>query len=105
MALGGVKKGNDKVLKRVLYQGLIPQIKQLAFNKCVYHDYDRFKVEVRKIEADLTLEKDSKKKWHAAVNVEKEISEMTEIKELLQKLNSRIDRWSKRKRKKKHQSV
>lgn len=93
VALGGVKKGNDKVLKRVLYQGLIPQIKQLAFNKCdLIDDYDIFKVEVRKIEADLTLEKDSKKKCHAAVNVDKEKSEMTEIKELLQKLNSRIDR-------------
>ncbi len=58
VALGGMPKDCDTILKKVFYQGLTSDIKQLAFNKCdTIADYDRFKIEVRKIEADLTSEK------------------------------------------------
>lgn len=95
--LGGIKK-DDKILKKVFYQGLKPQIKHLAFSKCdLIEDYDKFKIEVRKIEADLALPlKEEKQKCSAAVNIDKkEKSEMAEVKELLQKLNERIDRLEK----------
>lgn len=96
VALKGMPKEHDTILKRVFYQGLRPSIKPLAFIKCdTILDYDRFKIEVRKIEADLVTEKEasSKQKCHAAVNVDrKEKSELTEVKELLQQLNTRIGR-------------
>lgn len=100
VTLGGMKKGDDKILKKVFYQGLKPQIKHLAFSKCdLIEDYDKFKIEVRKIEADLGLPlKEEKQKCSAAVNIEKkEKSEIAEVKELLQKLNDRIDRLEKEK--------
>lgn len=97
VAVGGMRKEHDEILQKVFYQGLIPTIKQLAFSKCdIIKDYDRFKIEVRKIEADMvTPEKGQKQKCSAAVNIpteRKEKSELSEVKELLQKLNSRIDR-------------
>ena len=95
VALGGMKKNDDKILKKVFYQGLRPTIKHLAFSKCdLIEDYDRFKIEVRKIEADLDLPlKEEKQKCSAAVNTDKkEKSEMAEVKELLHKLNERIDK-------------
>lgn len=98
VALGGMKKDSDKILKRVFYQGLKPTIKHMAFSKCdTIEDYDRFKIEVRKIEADLEIPlKEEKKKCNAMINTEKrEKSEMTEVKELLHKLNDRIDRLEK----------
>ena len=56
VTLGGMKKGDNKILKKVFDQGLKPQIKHLAFSKCdLIEDYDKFKIEVRKIEADLAL--------------------------------------------------
>ena len=88
-------------MKKVFYQGLRPTIKHLAFSKCdLIEDYDRFKIEVRKIEADLDLPlKEEKQKCSAAVNTDKkEKSEMAEVKELLHKLNERIDKQEKEKR-------
>lgn len=90
--LNGLKKTDDDILKQVLYQGLRPEIRHLSAYKCdTIMDYDRFKIELRKIEAELSSEKE-KTKCNAAVNFErKETTEMTEVKELLKKLNDRID--------------
>ena len=95
VALGGLKKSDDKILKGVFYQGLKPNIKQLAFSKCdLIEDYDRFKIEVRKIEADLAPpSKEEVSKCSALIDKDKkEKSELIEIKELLKKLNDRIDK-------------
>ena len=91
-------KNTDKVLKRVFYQGLKTIIKQLAYNKCdTIEDYDNFKIEVRKIEADLQVSKEETKKCNAAVNVEKDNSELTQVKQLLQKMNNRIEKLEREK--------
>ena len=95
VTLDGMVKGDDKILKKVFYQGLKPQIIHLTFSKCdLFEDNDKFKIEVRKIEADLALPlTEGKQKCSAAVNIyKKEKSETAEVKELLQKLNKRIDR-------------
>jgi hypothetical protein len=90
--LNGLKKTDEDILKQVLYQGLRPEIRHLSAYKCeAVMDYDRFKIELRKIEADLSSEKE-KTKCNAAVSFErKETSELTEVKELLKKMNDRID--------------
>lgn len=94
IALGGMKKQDNKTLKKVFYHGLRPSIKHMAFSRCdAIEDYDKFKIEVRKIEADLEIPLKEEKKCNAMINTDKkEKSEITEIKELLQKLNDRIDR-------------
>lgn len=47
-------KNNDEQLKSVLYEGLIPEIKhQASYKNDMISDYDRFKIELRKIEAEL----------------------------------------------------
>ena len=97
--LGGLKK-DDSILKKVFYQGLRPEVKHLAFSKCdLIEDYDRFKIEVRKIEADLAINpKEEKQKCNAMLNTDKkEKSDIAEVKELLQKINQRVDKLEKEK--------
>ena len=71
VAMGIMKKGNDRVLKKVFYQGLKTSVKQIAYSKCdIIDSYDEFKMEVRKIEADLatpTKEEEKKTQCGAAV--------------------------------------
>ncbi len=101
IALGTMKKDNDRILKKVFYQGLLLNIKQLAFNKCdSIDDYDRFKIEVRKIEADLATQQGAKPKCQAAVNVDrKEKSEMTEVRDLFREIKIRgLISWNNRRR-------
>jgi hypothetical protein len=85
--LKALKKTDDEILKQVLYQGLRPEIKQLAAYKCdAIDNYDEFKIELRKIEAELKSETEgTHKKCNAAINIEKK--ESSEMK----KLNDRID--------------
>lgn len=53
-ALGGLRRQVEEILKQVLYQGLKKDIKQMAVYQCnTISDYDRFKVKLRKIEAEL----------------------------------------------------
>ena len=93
----GALPQDDKILQRVLYHGLTTDIKHMAtYKNDVIQDYDKFKIELRKIEADLTST--SQKQCHAQVNVEKKPSEYGEIKELLQKLNERMTRLKSSKR-------
>ena len=100
--LKGLKKSDDDILKQVLFQGLIPKIKHLAAYKCdTITDYDRFKIELRKIESELKLETEgTTKKCNAAMNSReytKGSSESTEMKDLLTKLSNRIDNLEKEK--------
>jgi hypothetical protein len=76
-----------------LNQCLHPEIRHLSAYKCeAVIDYDKFKIELRKIEADLSSEKE-KTKCNAAVSFEsKETSKLTEVKKnILKKINGRID--------------
>ena len=73
-------------------------MKYLAFSRCdLIEDYDRFKIEVRKIEADLAINpKEEKQKCNAMFNTDKkEKSDIAEVKELLQKINQRVDKLEK----------
>ena len=85
---------NDMVLKGVLYQGLLSEIKHMASYKYdIISDYDKFKIELRKIEAD--MKNSEPRHCHANVNVEKKPSELDEVKGLLLKINERIDKLEK----------
>lgn len=103
MKLGGINRLDTITLRGVLYQGLRKEIKHLATYKCdTIIDYDSLKIELRKIESDITIEQedDRKKPCKAAVNPEKpptskettDSSELAEIKGILEKLNSRIQK-------------
>lgn len=57
----------ESSIKRVLYEGLIKDIKQQAgYKHDTIKDYDRFKIKLRKIETD-----NKTKKCHATMNVDK----------------------------------
>ena len=101
VTLGGLRRGDETVLKNVFFQGLRSQLKTLStYKHDSILDYDRFKIEVRRIEVDL---QDSQKKQegthtvYSAINIEKKTtpdnkSEMKEVKELLQTINDRVKR-------------
>jgi multidrug resistance efflux pump len=60
-------------------------------------DNDKFKIELRKIEAELKDIEKEVRKCNAALNLEKkEITEMSEVKDLLKKLNERINNLEKK---------
>ncbi|KAH3800325.1 hypothetical protein DPMN_153958 [Dreissena polymorpha] len=91
--LGGIQIGDEDSLKSVVYQGLKKEMKQRAAYKFdIISDYDKFKIELRKIEQEMKTEKPEQKKCNAAVNIdERKQTDMEEVKSLLGKLNSRID--------------
>ena len=88
---------NEDQLKRVLYEGLRPDIKhQAAYKNDMITDYNLFKMELRKIEAEMKESERETKKCSAAMNIEKkENSELSEVKQLLTKLNERMDKLEK----------
>ena len=52
--LGAMNRQDTMTLKSVLYQGLYKELKHLATYKCdTIQDYDRFKLELRKIESEV----------------------------------------------------
>ena len=60
--LGGINKDTE-ILKGVLYQGLRKDIKQVATYKYeTITEYDKFKIELRKIEAEMKEEHDTEKR-------------------------------------------
>lgn len=86
---------NQTILKRVFFQGLKQPIKQMsAYKFDTVDDYDRFKVEVRKIESELNLTKqeETNKTKCSAINKTEQKSELSEVKELLQQMNKRIEK-------------
>ena len=84
----------EEILQNVVFEGLRPHIRQMANYKFdTIKDYDRFKVELRKIEnhIDEDATKEKKTKCQAATNIE-EKSELNQIKTLLEKMNNRIEK-------------
>ena len=95
--LDGSSQGDDKVLKNILYQGLRKEFSlRAAYKNDIIEDYDKFKLELRKIESELSAEqsetKQEPKKCNAAVNID---NGNTEMRALFEKLNSRIDQLEK----------
>lgn len=87
----------EDILKSVFYQGLKQPLKQFGNLKYeTVKDYDRFKIEMRKIESELESAsgkepikaEDTKTKCNA-MN-QKQSSELHEVKELLKQMNDRI---------------
>ena len=84
----------EEILQNVVFEGLRPHIRQMANYKFdTMKDYDRFKVELRKIEnhIDEDVTKEKKTKCQAATNIE-ERNELSQVKTLLEKMNNRIEK-------------
>ena len=83
----------EAILKSVFYQGIKQPLKQCGNLKYeTIADYDRFKIEMRKIESD--LQETSKKETESTTNcqaVNQKPSEMQEVKELLKQMNEKIN--------------
>ena len=99
--LKAIKRSDTQILKEVFHAGLRRDLKLMSiyqFDKI--DDYDELKREVRKLESGL-LENNSPecktKTCKAAVTVDTHTKEMGEVKELLKRLNERIDRLEKEK--------
>ena len=94
--IGAVESSKEHLLKNVLYNGMKQPLKQLVNYKYeTVSDYDRFKVECRKLETELAAssndEKDVGKGSCKVMNVKAErSSELQEVKGLLEQMNERI---------------
>jgi len=90
--LGALKRTDREVLKGKLYGGLTQEIKQTAryiFDR--QQEYAEFKLELRRLEAEMNVRNSpDRMPGKAAVKVE-ESREMQEMKELLRKMNARIE--------------
>ena len=98
--LGSISR-NETLLKQVLYQGLKMDLKHTAQYKFdTIADYDRFKIDLRKLEADLKLPESKNKTCLAAQKIEdkKDFSHLEstimELKEKIERLEN--DRYSDR---------
>ena len=92
-------KGSDKgLLKDILHSGLKKELKTLTlYQKDRLTNYDVFKRELRKIEADMKGNSSPEPKKHCKpiINTEKkekESSEFSEMKEMMKQLHDKIDR-------------
>jgi len=100
--LSAIGRSNKETLKDVLHQGLRKDLKLMThFQKETAADYDEFKRELRRVEADLKAgdaTDSSKKTCKAAVPPDKESkSEMSELYKVVKQLNDRIDTLEKEK--------
>lgn len=90
--LGGIQYRDEERMKKLLFKGLKQNLKQMAGYKFdTVNDYDIFKIELRKMEAEISPTGTDAKKCHA-INPEKPKSELSEVKDLLLKLNERVGR-------------
>jgi hypothetical protein len=99
--LGAIRK-DDRLLQEALYQGLNTELRHIALYKSeTITDYDLFKMELRKLEADLkTPESETKAKTcHAAQYRDKkeEKSDMEQLKDIVMQLHNKIDQLQKEK--------
>lgn len=89
-----LKPTQEEILKSVFYQGLLQPLKQCGNLKFeTIRDYDRFKVEMRKIESELDVSrKKEKEKESVKCNIinQKDSTDMKEVKALLKEMNDRI---------------
>lgn len=95
--LQAIPKGSEKLLKQVLYQGLRMELKHIAqykFDKV--DDYDRFKIELRKFEAEIKIPDSKAKPCHSAQKIEGK-NEVNELKDTVKLLQERLDQLEKQK--------
>ena len=94
--LDALKRTDTALLKEVFHAGLKKDLKMMSlFQKTTIPRYEDFKKELRKLEADIKPdEAETKKHCKAAVHTDPKpqaSSEWTEVKEVLQQINKRID--------------
>ncbi|KAH3724573.1 hypothetical protein DPMN_050393 [Dreissena polymorpha] len=96
--LKALKRSDMDVLKTVLHAGLKKDLKHLSTYQCdTIVEYDEFKRELRKIEADMKESLCETKTCKLAVNVDKkEQSDLSEMKYFLIQLNQRIEQLEKK---------
>lgn len=98
ISVGDLRQTQEEILKSVLYQGLKQPLKQFGCLKYeTVKDYDKFKIEMRKIENEITLsavkETSTKEKETGArcnATNQNQSSELKEMKELLKQMNEGI---------------
>ena len=90
--LGAIKRTNRYILKDGFHSGLNNELQHLTvYQKDRYSNYDVFKRELRKIEADIRPQEQPETKKASKAAVQHEKTQMSEIKQLLKQLNERID--------------
>lgn len=88
--LGALKRTDSDILKRVLYQGLRKEIKQMSIYQFrTTMEYDKFKIELRQIEAEVNGDGE-RKPCAPVVPPQPEKTELGEMKSLLTQLNDKI---------------
>jgi len=99
--LGAMHRQDTITLNYDLYQGLYKELKHLSTSKCdIIQDYDRFKIELRKLESEVDSEKqveNQQQSCKVAINTEKVNSKeregkRDEMKELMKQLNDRFQK-------------
>ena len=98
VSLGSFNRTDTMILKGVLFQGLQRNLKQLAAYKYdTIDDYDRFKIELRKLESEMKEEKCDEKSRPCRPTVSQPVAKekeqtsgLSEVKDLLKALNDRI---------------
>ena len=89
--LKALKASDGEILRSIFYSGLRQPIKQMAAVKYeIVSDYDAFKVEVRKFESELEAQQQPTHA-HGMMPTDRQKSEMGEVKDLLLKMNERIE--------------
>ena len=89
----GLKRSDSEHLKQVLYQGLKRELRTMAVYQCnTISDYNRFNMELRKLESGLKEETVERKPCKPIVQTEPKKEEMSELSNLLRKLNDKIDK-------------
>lgn len=84
----GAIRNSEHLLKQILYQGLNTRLKHIAqYRYDTIADYDKFKIELRKLEED-ERQQPEKKTSHIAQPIEK--SELAEMKDMFKQLCERI---------------
>ena len=87
--LGAISRSETHTLKKMLHTGLRSDLKHMsAYQRDTIHENEAFKVELRRIEAD--LKKDPEPKPCKPVTSCTDKTEQTEITKLLKQLNERI---------------
>ena len=96
--LGAMRKGDDDLLKELLYQGLKVDLKlQAQYKYETIHDYDRFKIELRSLEEEMNKPEEAKPKPCHATQRHEEYSEMGQLKDTVKALQERIKHLEKEK--------
>ena len=93
--LGAVAR-NEMLLKQVLYQGLKLELKHAAQYKFdTIQDYDRFKIELRKLEAELKQPEEKRKTCNVAQKVE-ERKDLGYLENMIKELKDKIEALEKK---------